>query len=98
MTGKPKFLKTWGERLGPYPRQLIDDIVHIYGPPDAQSKGGHAKAEKNATALKSRNQKIRAEFVEGMKVPGAKRKKVVASLGDKYHLSSDRINSILRQG
>lgn len=98
MTDKPKFLKTWGERLGPHPKQLIDDIVHMYGPLDAQSKGGHAKAEKSATALKSRNQKIQAEFVEGMKAPGAKRHKVVASLAKKYHLSPDRINRILRSG
>jgi hypothetical protein len=98
MTGKPKFLKTWDERLGRNPRQFIDDIVYIYGPPDAQSKGGHAKAEKSATALKSRNQKIRAEFVEGMKVPGAKRHKVVAALAKKHERSTDRINRILRHG
>jgi hypothetical protein len=96
MTDKPKFVKTMRERFGPNPRQFIDEILYIYGP-DTQSKGGRAKAEKNATALKSRNQKIQAEFSEAMKAPGAKRHKVVASLAKKYHRSPDRINRILRQ-
>jgi hypothetical protein len=95
MTGKPKFLKTWGERLGPYPRQLIDDIVHIYGSQDAQSKGGHAKAEKSATALKSRNQKIRADW-HAMKAAGESRHGVGKKLASKYDLSPYTINRILR--
>ncbi len=95
MTDKPKFLKTIRERFGP--RQRIDEILDIYGP-DTQSKGGRAKAEKSATALKSRNQKVRAEFADGVKVQGAKRHKIVGALAKKYKLSTDRINDILRQG
>ena len=95
MTDKPKFLKAIEERFGP--RERIDDILYIYGP-DNQSKGGRAKAEKMATALKSRNHSIRAEFVEGMNVPGAKRHKLVATLAKKHKLSTDRINHILRHG
>lgn len=97
MTGKPKFLRTTRELFGPHPRQFINDILYIYSDA-AQSKGGHAKAEKNATAVKSRYQKIRAEFMEGMKVPDAKRHKVVAALAKKHKRSTDRINRILRQG
>jgi hypothetical protein len=97
LTAKPKFLKTTRERFGPHPRQFIDDVLCIYGP-DTQSKGGHAKAEKNAGTLKMRDQHIRALFAERRKAPGAKRHEIVALLAKTYHRSTDRINRILRKG
>lgn len=90
MKDKPKFLKTIRERFGP--KSLIEDIVYIYGP-DAQSKGGHAKAKLDA----ARFMRIRAEFAKRMKEPGAKRHQIVGTLAKEEKLSSDRINQILRK-
>ena len=97
MTDKPKFLKSTRERFGPHPVSLAKDILYIFGK-DAQSKGGRAKAQKNAATLSARDQQIRSDFADGMKSPGAKRHKVVAKLAKKYYRSADRINRILRDG
>jgi hypothetical protein len=91
MSGKPKFLKTTRDLYGPHAVRFAQDVLYLNGKA-AQSQGGRAKADKNA----ARDQKIRAEFAEAMKLLGAKRGAVVKKLAPKHELSDSRYRAIIR--
>ena len=74
-----------------------DQALHDLAGPQAQSKGGKAKAAIKAAEITARDQELRAEFDELMKSPGVKRHEVVGKLAKARDVPSERINRSLRR-
>lgn len=94
MTGKVRFY-TLRELFGPQAVRLAKEILYL-NDVAAQSKGGWAKADKNAGKIKLRDKKIRAEF-QAMLSAGQKRHGAGKKLAASFHLSPYTINKILRR-